>query len=176
MVTFCVLVFPLPYAVRKGLFRFLSESPIIAKVAYGLKISFMCAPCPCAPPPAHSVAALSVFSSQMPSSACSALPPSSSQPAQTTPSMTPALNPPSPRASSSESSLCPCDAPPYASQCPAEYVSHRLLLVPLPCLDTHLLDRARPHPGAGRLRQVEKGGECFSRFPLWACLRMRFTR
>jgi len=41
MVTFCALVAPLPYAVRKRLFRFLSESPIIAKIAYGLKISFI---------------------------------------------------------------------------------------------------------------------------------------
>ncbi|KAF9235910.1 B-cell receptor-associated protein 31-like-domain-containing protein [Melanogaster broomeanus] len=41
MVTFCLLVFPLPYTVRKKLFRFLAESPIIAKVAYGLKISFI---------------------------------------------------------------------------------------------------------------------------------------
>lgn len=44
MVTFCILVFPLPYSVRKPLFRFFSESPIVAKVAYGLKISFMFAP------------------------------------------------------------------------------------------------------------------------------------
>ncbi|KAF7964493.1 hypothetical protein HWV62_6891 [Athelia sp. TMB] len=41
MGTFCILVAPLPYAVRKRLFRFLSESPIIAKIAYGLKISFI---------------------------------------------------------------------------------------------------------------------------------------
>lgn len=41
MATFCVLVSPLPYVVRKRLFRFLSESPIVAKIAYGLKISFM---------------------------------------------------------------------------------------------------------------------------------------
>ena len=41
MVTFCLLVSPLPYAVRKRLFSFLSNSPIIAKIAYGLKISFM---------------------------------------------------------------------------------------------------------------------------------------
>jgi len=41
MVTFCALVAPLPYAVRKRLFRFLSESPIVAKIAYGLKISFI---------------------------------------------------------------------------------------------------------------------------------------
>ncbi|KAK1228981.1 Endoplasmic reticulum transmembrane protein 3 [Marasmius sp. AFHP31] len=41
MGTFCVLVAPLPYTVRKGLFRFLSESVIIAKLAYGIKISFI---------------------------------------------------------------------------------------------------------------------------------------
>ncbi|KAG2344720.1 B-cell receptor-associated 31-like protein [Suillus weaverae] len=41
MVTFCLLVSPLPFTVRKKLFRFLSESPIVAKVAYGLKISFI---------------------------------------------------------------------------------------------------------------------------------------
>jgi len=41
MVTFCLLVSPLPYTIRKKLFRFLSESPIIAKIAYVLKISFM---------------------------------------------------------------------------------------------------------------------------------------
>ncbi|EAU88016.1 endoplasmic reticulum protein [Coprinopsis cinerea okayama7 len=41
MVTFCFLVAPLPYTVRKKLFKFLSESPIIAKIAYALKISFI---------------------------------------------------------------------------------------------------------------------------------------
>jgi len=41
MVTFCLLVFPLPYTVRKKLFRFLSENHVVAKVAYGLKISFI---------------------------------------------------------------------------------------------------------------------------------------
>ncbi|KAF8154184.1 B-cell receptor-associated protein 31-like-domain-containing protein [Crassisporium funariophilum] len=41
MVTFCVLVAPLPYSVRKRLFSFLSESTIVAKIAYGLKISFI---------------------------------------------------------------------------------------------------------------------------------------
>ena len=41
MATFCIVVAPLPYAVRKRLFTFLSESAIIAKVAYGLKIAFM---------------------------------------------------------------------------------------------------------------------------------------
>lgn len=42
MVTFCVLVMPLPYTFRRKLFRFLSESPLVAKVAYGIKIAFMC--------------------------------------------------------------------------------------------------------------------------------------
>nr|GAT59077.1 predicted protein [Mycena chlorophos] len=41
MVTFCLLVFPLPHRVRKPVFKFLSESPIVAKVAYALKISFI---------------------------------------------------------------------------------------------------------------------------------------
>ncbi|KAJ3487924.1 hypothetical protein NLI96_g3206 [Meripilus lineatus] len=41
MVTFCLLVAPLPHAVRKRFFRFLHESPIVAKVAYGLKITFI---------------------------------------------------------------------------------------------------------------------------------------
>lgn len=41
MVTFCLLVAPLPYQIKKRLFVFLSESPIVAKIAYGLKISFM---------------------------------------------------------------------------------------------------------------------------------------
>lgn len=41
MGTFCVLVAPLPYALKKRLFSFLSESKIVAKIAYGLKISFM---------------------------------------------------------------------------------------------------------------------------------------
>ncbi|KAL0057452.1 Endoplasmic reticulum transmembrane protein 3 [Marasmius tenuissimus] len=41
MGTFCILVAPLPYTVRKGLFRFLSESVLIAKLAYGIKISFI---------------------------------------------------------------------------------------------------------------------------------------
>ncbi|KAG6830306.1 hypothetical protein H0H87_008557 [Tephrocybe sp. NHM501043] len=41
MGTFCFLVAPLPFTVRKKVFRFLSESPIVAKVAYALKISFI---------------------------------------------------------------------------------------------------------------------------------------
>ncbi|KAJ3559696.1 hypothetical protein NM688_g183 [Phlebia brevispora] len=41
MATFCVLVAPLPYSIRKKLFHFLSESPLVAKLAYGLKITFI---------------------------------------------------------------------------------------------------------------------------------------
>lgn len=38
---FGVLVTPLPYKIRKALFNWLSHSPVVAKVAYGLKISFI---------------------------------------------------------------------------------------------------------------------------------------
>jgi len=41
MVLFCIIAAPLPYPVRKRLFHFLSESPIIGKIAYALKISFI---------------------------------------------------------------------------------------------------------------------------------------
>jgi len=41
MVTFCLLVSPLPYVIRKRLFQFLSESVVVAKLAYGLKITFI---------------------------------------------------------------------------------------------------------------------------------------
>ncbi|GLB44169.1 putative endoplasmic reticulum protein [Lyophyllum shimeji] len=41
MVTFCLLVAPFPYQVRKKLFKFLAESPVVAKIAYALKISFI---------------------------------------------------------------------------------------------------------------------------------------
>ncbi|KAG6843362.1 hypothetical protein H0H93_001264, partial [Arthromyces matolae] len=41
MGTFCALVAPLPYTARKKVFKFLSESVIIAKIAYALKISFI---------------------------------------------------------------------------------------------------------------------------------------
>ncbi|KAI0052458.1 endoplasmic reticulum protein [Auriscalpium vulgare] len=41
MGTFCVFVAPLPFQIRRKLFHFLSESPLIAKIAYGLKISFI---------------------------------------------------------------------------------------------------------------------------------------
>ncbi|KAN0118236.1 B-cell receptor-associated protein 31-like domain containing protein [Russula decolorans] len=41
MGAFCIFVAPLPFKARRGLFRFLSESPFVAKVSYGLKISFI---------------------------------------------------------------------------------------------------------------------------------------
>ncbi|THH05681.1 hypothetical protein EW145_g4620 [Phellinidium pouzarii] len=41
MVTFCALVAPLPHTVRKRVFTFLSESAVVAKIAYGLKIAFI---------------------------------------------------------------------------------------------------------------------------------------
>ncbi|KAF5383893.1 hypothetical protein D9757_007382 [Collybiopsis confluens] len=41
MATFTLLVIPFPHPVRKRVFGFFSESPIIAKIAYGVKISFI---------------------------------------------------------------------------------------------------------------------------------------
>jgi len=41
MVTFCLLVLPLPFAVKRKVFAFLHTSPIVGKIAYGLKISFI---------------------------------------------------------------------------------------------------------------------------------------
>ena len=76
MITFCVLVAPLPYTIRKRLFKFLSESFIIAKIAYGLKISFMLVSLRLVPL-THFLTILqhkvsSLFYSQMPFNACSA--------------------------------------------------------------------------------------------------------
>lgn len=41
MVIFMALIVPLPFTWRRKLFTFISESPIIAKLQYGLKITFI---------------------------------------------------------------------------------------------------------------------------------------
>lgn len=41
MVIFCALIVPLPFTWRRKLFTFISESPIIAKLQYGMKITFI---------------------------------------------------------------------------------------------------------------------------------------
>lgn len=41
MATFVGLLLPMPFAARKKLFTFLSTSPVVAKIAYGLKIAFV---------------------------------------------------------------------------------------------------------------------------------------
>ncbi|KAF8346619.1 B-cell receptor-associated protein 31-like-domain-containing protein [Amanita rubescens] len=41
MVTFCLLVAPLPHGVRRNVFKFISGSWIVAKIAYALKIAFI---------------------------------------------------------------------------------------------------------------------------------------
>ncbi|EJU00258.1 endoplasmic reticulum protein [Dacryopinax primogenitus] len=41
MVFFLVLIAPLPFAIRRKFFTFLSESPIVGKIAYALKIMFI---------------------------------------------------------------------------------------------------------------------------------------
>ncbi|KAK0509011.1 hypothetical protein JMJ35_008382 [Cladonia borealis] len=41
MIIFALLIIPLPYTMKRKLFAFISESPIIAKLQYGLKITFI---------------------------------------------------------------------------------------------------------------------------------------
>ncbi|MBW0462754.1 hypothetical protein O181_002469 [Austropuccinia psidii MF-1] len=41
IVTFIILVMPLPFTWRRVLFKFLSTSPLVAKLQYGLKILFI---------------------------------------------------------------------------------------------------------------------------------------
>ncbi|KAI0473779.1 B-cell receptor-associated protein 31-like-domain-containing protein [Xylariaceae sp. FL0804] len=41
MTLFMLLVVPMPFTVRRKMFAFLSENPIIAKIQYGLKITFI---------------------------------------------------------------------------------------------------------------------------------------
>ena len=41
LATFVVLIVPLPFTWRRALFRAIAQSPIIAKLQYGLKISFI---------------------------------------------------------------------------------------------------------------------------------------
>jgi len=41
MVVFMSLIIPLPFTIKRKLFAFISESPIIAKLQYGLKITFI---------------------------------------------------------------------------------------------------------------------------------------
>jgi len=41
MATFAVVLAPLPFSLRKKMLSFLSTNFIVAKIAYGLKISFM---------------------------------------------------------------------------------------------------------------------------------------
>jgi B-cell receptor-associated protein 31 len=39
MVVFVALIVPMPFTVKRKLFTFLAESPIIAKLQYGLKVT-----------------------------------------------------------------------------------------------------------------------------------------
>ncbi|KAF2751374.1 endoplasmic reticulum protein-like protein [Sporormia fimetaria CBS 119925] len=41
MLIFCSLIVPIPFTWRRKLFAFISESPIIAKLQYGMKITFI---------------------------------------------------------------------------------------------------------------------------------------
>ena len=39
MAVFVLLIVPLPFKVKRSIFTFISESPIIAKLQYGLKVT-----------------------------------------------------------------------------------------------------------------------------------------
>lgn len=41
MALFMLLIIPLPFTVRRKMFTFISESPIVAKLQYGMKITFI---------------------------------------------------------------------------------------------------------------------------------------
>lgn len=41
MALFMLLIVPLPFTIRRKMFNFISESPIIAKLQYGMKITFI---------------------------------------------------------------------------------------------------------------------------------------
>lgn len=41
MLVFLALIVPLPYTIKRKLFAFISESPIVAKLQYGLRITFI---------------------------------------------------------------------------------------------------------------------------------------
>jgi B-cell receptor-associated protein 31 len=41
MTLFMLLIVPLPFTIRRKMFTFISESPIIAKLQYGMKITFI---------------------------------------------------------------------------------------------------------------------------------------
>jgi Bap31/Bap29 transmembrane region len=41
MVLFMGLIVPLPFSIKRKMFNFISESPIVAKLQYGMKITFI---------------------------------------------------------------------------------------------------------------------------------------
>jgi len=41
MALFASLIIPLPFTWKRGLFTFISENPIVAKIQYGMKITFI---------------------------------------------------------------------------------------------------------------------------------------
>ncbi|KAF2230684.1 putative BAP31 domain protein [Viridothelium virens] len=41
MVVFMTLIIPMPYTAKRSIFRFISENPLVAKVQYGMRITFI---------------------------------------------------------------------------------------------------------------------------------------
>lgn len=162
MITFCVVVSPLPHAVRKRLFTFLSESPIVGKIAYGLKISFMYVhkSCNCGVCANHWPSASWRFSLSMRSNACSGLPQRQLRPSllEVPQRMTSAQRPTLRHGSSSTSlsyllrSLLGTNE----LQCAAEYVPDRIRPLPLACAHADVLHQPRPHPCTRGVRQAQE--------------------
>ncbi len=46
MVIFALLIVPLPYSMKRKLFTFISENPLIAKLQYGMKVALPLDPSP----------------------------------------------------------------------------------------------------------------------------------
>jgi len=41
MLLFCSLIVPMPFKIKRGLFEFISHNPLVAKLQYGMKITFI---------------------------------------------------------------------------------------------------------------------------------------
>ena len=39
MLTFLVLIVPMPFKVKRSIFEFISSNPLVAKLQYGMKVS-----------------------------------------------------------------------------------------------------------------------------------------
>ena len=40
MAIFCLLIVPLPYSMKRKVFAFIADNPVVAKLQYGLKVNY----------------------------------------------------------------------------------------------------------------------------------------